>query len=89
MPGCSSMKKVTEDDKIGALIELAPKDVKINIVDKSYFTGLLEGKSGYYNQYNKTIYSVYNACVVEHEIYHAVHGLGHDHFPLRLMRCGV
>ena len=87
MPGCSQMQIVTEDDKIGALIESAPKDVKINIVDESYFTGLLEGKNGYYCQSTKTIYTIYDACVVEHEIYHAVHGLGHEHFPDRLMNC--
>ena len=87
LTGCSGMQIVTEDDKIAALIESAPKDVNINIVDASYFTGLLEGNSGYYNQHTKTIHSINNACVVEHEIRHATHGLGHDHFPGRLMRC--
>jgi hypothetical protein len=89
MPACSSVEVVTEDDRIEQLIKTIPDDVKLSFVDKSYFKGLLAGNNGYYNQYTKTIHSVYDSCVLEHEIYHARYGLGHDHFPQRLMRCGA
>ena len=89
MPACSSFEVVTEDDRIEQLIKTIPDDVKLSFVDKSYFKGLLSNANGFYNEGTKTIYTVYNSCVLEHEIYHARYGLGHDHFPQRLMRCSV
>ncbi len=89
LPACSSFEVVTEDDKINQLMSTVPSDVEVKFVDKSYFTGLLANANGFYNEGTKTIYTLYNACVLEHEIYHAKYGLGHDHFPQRLMRCGV
>jgi len=87
LPACSSFEVVTEDDKIQQLIKTVPADVEVKFVDKSYFKGLLANANGFYNQGSKTIYTVYNACVLEHEIYQAKYGSGHDHFPQRLMGC--
>jgi hypothetical protein len=89
LTGCSSMPIETIDDKIANLMLTVPEGVTVEFKERDYFAGLLAGKSGYYNQFSKTIYSIYNPCVVEHEIYHARHGLGHDHFPDRLMECRV
>ncbi len=89
MPSCSRIEIITEDDEIELLIKTIPEGVKLSFVDQSYFKGLLQGANGFYNSATKTIYSIYDSCVLEHEIYHARYGLGHKHFPQRLMLCGL
>ena len=87
LPACSGIEIITEDDEIELLIKTIPEGVKLSFVDQSYFKGLLEGVNGFYSSETKTIYSIYDSCVLEHEIHHAKYGLGHDHFPQRLMGC--